>query len=77
MPTGARPVHVAMQSRKPCVWFEVSETARPESQNTRMMISGTGEVVPDNAEYIGSVHDEQFVWHVWHEVETPPTEQRS
>lgn len=61
-PDGAIPRHVAMDGDNPAVWMEVDDEA-PLSK-MRFIVSGTGRRVFD-APYIGTVHDNLMVWHIW------------
>ena len=49
-----------------CLWAEVNTDNAPE--DLRIYICGTGHPVPDHAQFIDTVFDEQFVWHIWQEV---------
>jgi hypothetical protein len=65
VPIGAEPLHVAMQDGVLCLWALVdpdcSHVLRP------FYVTGTGNPAPAPpvANYIGSVHQSPFVWHVW------------
>ena len=75
MPMGAMPLHVAIQNpnsgveRTIQLWAAV-DPARPK-EDRLFAVVGTGNPAPepDDAEYVGSVIDGPFVWHVFAESE--------
>jgi hypothetical protein len=48
-----------------CIWAQVDTTLPTVS--TLITISGTGSPVPAKHEFLDTVFDGQFVWHVWME----------
>ena len=65
LPRGARIVHLGMDANNvPCVWALVDRYAGVSTPR-EFCISGTGAVVSDNKEYIGTFFDMPFVWHVF------------
>lgn len=62
-----RPIrHLAMQDGVITAWAMVS--IYDESENRTFLVAGTGqEVVSAKYQYIGTVMDRQFVWHVFEE----------
>lgn len=71
MPEGAMPCHVAVQkmnfgrNRRVQMWATVDPT-RPLTERYFVLV-GTGQPAPglDHSIYIGTVLDNQFVWHVF------------
>ena len=69
VPLGARFLHVGMQDDSLCAWAEV-ESEAPEL-NRRFSIVGTGQAPPPTAEYLGTVQQPPYVWHIYINPETP------
>ena len=63
IPEGFVPLHVAPQGGLIRLWAEV-ETNSPEKTH-RFQIIGTGHEVPKGAQYLGTVLDPPFVWHLY------------
>lgn len=63
IPRGYSIVHVEMQGRHLCMWVDVN-TDRPKDERSFMII-GTGHPVPDDAAYIGTAQQGEFVWHLF------------
>jgi hypothetical protein len=63
MPTGAVLRHVASQGSMPTMWFEVDPEAASELRQFKVI--GTGHVVPEGWDYIGTVMTGVFVWHIY------------
>jgi hypothetical protein len=63
-PFGAKPIYVAQQAERICIWFEVElDTGREEDHE--IMIVGTGNpITAQPYKYIGSVGN-QFPWHIF------------
>lgn len=63
LPVNAKVIHIAMQHGSPCMWVQL------DLEMTRALRSfvvvGTGQRVPANSEYVGSVMDGIFVWHIY------------
>lgn len=68
LPAGAKILHVAMKDDRPCLWVLVDPTGPGETR--RFLIYGTGTEIPDlqNKEYVATVLDDPYVWHVFEEV---------
>ena len=65
MKRGSRPLHVGMQDGTCFVWVEV-DPDQPDINATFFSV-GTGHgAVPEGCVYLGTVHDKEFVWHVYH-----------
>lgn len=60
---GAHIVHVGQQNGYVCVWMEV-DTSLPE-QKRHFEIIGTGQPIPFDRLYVGTVMLPPFVWHVY------------
>ncbi len=67
MPSGARVLSVQMQQGTPTIWAVVN----PSSEHTfrHVFVVGTGQYVPEDKTYIGTVQMEAYVWHVYIEEE--------
>jgi hypothetical protein len=64
IPSPQKFLAVQMQGSKPCVWYEVAQ--HPLTYDAiDFIIVGTGHNAPDNAQYLGTVQDNEFVWHVY------------
>lgn len=62
LPTGAKPLMVALQNGVPMLWVECAHDASMKKYQT--FIVATGGIVPD-ADHVGSFIDGAFVWHVY------------
>jgi len=63
MPRGARILHVREQNGVPTLWALVDPMV---ANGERVFaIRGTGHLVADGLEYLGSAHCGVFVWHVF------------
>jgi hypothetical protein len=63
MPSGARIVHFAQQGGVYCLWAIVAPNA--ECEKSKFRIIGTGWDIQDhNFNYIGTLQDGPFVWHL-------------
>ena len=67
VPVGGKPVLVAIQDEKLHIWFEFYFPDHNPLAfiDVEIEIYGTGHVVPEAREHIGSVIDGPFVWHVY------------
>lgn len=59
--------YVGVQNRKPVIW---SECTVPESGpwsfiGREILLIGTGQNIPDGTAYIGTVHIDEFIWHIY------------
>jgi hypothetical protein len=63
MPKYARILKVGMQNGVPCLWASVDPDA--EREQREFSILGTGGIVHDRWEYIGTIFDRPYVWHVY------------
>lgn len=65
MPKFAKPLYVAVQDGKPCLWALVDPGA--EREDRTFYVHGTGHPVPAAREHIGSfmLHDGAFVGHLF------------
>lgn len=71
MPKSAQIIDVGMQGRSLCLWAIVEPHVSPV--NREISVYGTGHQLGDDVEYIGTVHDGPFVWHVFDGGENPAT----
>ncbi len=69
LPKNARILKVGMQDEIPCLWALVNPEAERETRY--FAISGTGDLIPDAWEYVGTIFDRRYVWHVF-EIPNPP-----
>lgn len=63
-PKDARPISVAMQNDKICMWFECTPDAPKERLYVYSVGTGYG-MVPEEARFIGTVVDGAYVWHIY------------
>ena len=63
MHKGAVIRHVAEQAGSPTIWVENS--AKAEMVSRTFIVVGTGHVIPEGGEYIGTVQLPPFVWHIY------------
>lgn len=61
------PLHVGTDPiGEPCVWVEADLTV-PVETSYDFYVVATGSEVPDVAEcYLGTVHQEHYVWHIFY-----------
>lgn len=65
LPPVAQFLSVQIQNGKICVWF-LTEKDRPPNVPYQFEVIGTGNLIPHgNRNYIGTVLDGSFVWHVF------------
>ncbi len=72
LPIGSRILSVGNQRGDICIWAEVDTVSpytgkEPITEDIKFYVIGTGESVPDNLKYLGTVIIEPFVWHVYQE----------
>ena len=65
VPTGHRFVHAAMQDGTITLWAVVDTESTPTWVSVR--VAGTGYSMPwiKAYDYLGTVHDDKFVWHIF------------
>lgn len=63
MPTGAEVRYVGHQRGEVCLWADV-ETLAPPSKRS-FIVADTGQNIPKDAEYAGTVQFPPYVWHVF------------
>jgi len=68
LPKGAVPLHVHNQNETPTLWAEV-DTEELETEKRLFEIVSTGGMGPDIGQYIGTLHQPPYVWHVYEVVE--------
>lgn len=68
LPTRRRVLHAGLQDGWLCVWAEVLVPQGEESEHT-FHIVGTGFEVPTRGDYLNTVFDRPFVWHVYMELQ--------
>jgi len=64
MPPGATIVHVALQGAWVYMWA-IADPTKIADQVRRFAVVPTGQEVPESATYLGTVHDQGFVWHAF------------
>lgn len=62
IPVGSIIRHVGRQDFI-CLWVEVDSDAAQVERSFRVF--GTGQQIPDGFVYVGTAHDDPFVWHVY------------
>ena len=63
VPVGSTPLHLDMQGRIPTLWMEVDPEAIKEKRELRCV--WTGEDVPPNSQYLGTVQKDVMVLHYY------------
>lgn len=63
IPKGAKLLHVHAQDEGTCLWAEVDPDAEREWRS--FGITATGRDIPSPSVYVGTAHEEPFVWHVY------------
>ncbi len=63
LPSGAHIIHVAMQGEHMTLWALVDPDLPLASR--RVYVCGTGHPVPDDGVYVGTVHHDDLVWHIF------------
>ncbi len=70
MPADAKIVHVGQQDDRLMIW---AEHICPDENTTALSrifdVFGTGQSIPDTAEYLGTFFDSPFVWHLYETLE--------
>lgn len=64
VPHGARFLHVGVQGDDVCIWLEVDPENRTTTYTLWSVGTGWGTVEPFR-EYLGSVQQGQYVWHLY------------
>lgn len=65
LPPEAEPIHVAIQQGQLMVWTNDNAGLALLGMPTRVRWFGTGMTPPADSEYVGTVHDEGLVWHLF------------
>lgn len=67
IPKGAKYLTLKLQNGIPCLWAKVSE--KDIKVKTTFLMIGTGQEIPNGAEYIGTIHltESNLVFHVFQE----------
>jgi hypothetical protein len=63
LPIGSKFLYCANQYDYPTMWFEVEPKER--MRIVTIVIVGTGNPIPENVEYYGTVFINDFVWHLY------------
>jgi hypothetical protein len=73
LPASATPLHVAIQNDEIHMWAAVDETDQTRTERFRMY--ATGRPFEGSPSYLGTVHYQGCVWHIFleHTPNTPPT----
>lgn len=66
LPVGAKVLDVQLQDRRLHLWACVDLAGAHVDR--RFLVFGTGHGVPDGLQYIATVQDGPYVWHVFEEV---------
>lgn len=63
IPEGSKPLCAQIQGGIPCVWLEVDPRKRNELRS--VYVVGTGQAIPRDSEYIGTIQQPPLVWHIY------------
>lgn len=64
VPFGAKPLYTNLDGNTEfCIWFSVN--TEMSSGPRKVYIRGTGHPIPTDAEYIGTIKELPFFWHVF------------
>lgn len=63
VPTGSTPLTAQYQDGVLCVWVEVDPANAFEEVS--YLVAGTGQAIPREWQYIGTVQQGELVWHVY------------
>ena len=66
MPIGAKYLHVGVQNHGVMLWAEVDSEAYTKLKY--FYLRGTGDQIPEDVKHIGSVQDEDYIWHLYEKV---------
>ena len=64
LPLYAKIITVHEQFAQLTMWYIFNEESTITEKRTFSVI-GTGHIIPEGSEYIGTIHQEQYVWHVF------------
>lgn len=68
IPSPQRFLSFQSQNGDLCVWYEVREKAKDvntDFETIEFIIRGTGDSAPEDAQYLGTVQQLNFVWHLY------------
>lgn len=65
MPAGAEVLSVGLDPRGMLSLWALVDTGTLEHTTHEFALVGTGEQVPEGAQFVGSVKDGSFMWHVF------------
>lgn len=68
IPLPATPLFCAIQAGEICVWVLIDDAPYVTTCRYVFREVGTGHEVPVAAEYVGSVQDPPYVWHIFRDV---------
>lgn len=63
LPVGATVLTAQSQAGRLCLWAVVDPEAAREDRKVHVI--GTGQPVPEDVQYVGTVQEGPFVWHVF------------
>lgn len=63
MPENAMPLTVALQNKELCLWAEVETDEKLTARLFRVI--GTGHPIPENCDWVATVQESLFVWHIY------------
>jgi hypothetical protein len=64
IPRGGKIVHVDLQNGVPTFWVDIPDVDGPLEQRV-FVVRGTGHWVERSVEYVGTIPDAPFVWHLF------------
>lgn len=77
LPQGYIPRYVGLQPSQgsdPQVWIEIPSPSEPSiyTEFRHFHVFGTGHIIPDDAQYIGTWQDGALTWHLYEVFDTVP-----
>lgn len=68
LPIGMEILCVQLQNGHICIWYKFEPMEGHPTYEHSIDIIGTGNMIDDDHEYIGTVQQDGFVWHVFQQV---------
>lgn len=66
LPSPQKFLSVQYQGNDLCVWYEVNGSPSSDDfDDIEFIIAGTGHAAPDKSQYLGTVQQRAFVWHIY------------
>lgn len=64
----SRILHCDFQNEQLCIWIEFGYSEDNRRKDRYFRVFGTGHLIPDNCQWVATVQQPPFVWHVYEEV---------